>query len=367
MVFAVVTGGGTSGHVIPAQSIIELLRESGVDVAAIKYVGSRRGMETSLMSNSDVESVFLPISGLQRSLSPRSIMRNAALLWRLPRSLWLARRLIKKWQPRVVVSVGGYASEPVARAARRYGVPLVCVSYDRIAGLATRRQGRYATVCAVAFADTKLPRAVHTGAPVRAELRHLDRNAERDHARDELGIDRDAMCLTIVGGSLGSGVLNNAVTAIAAAVAHVGNVVIYHVCGVRNLEDEPPSVSSGVGYIRCGYETRMAQLYAATDVLIGRAGASTVAEIATVGIASVVVPWRGAAENHQELNAQWLADSHAAIVISEDDLSQSRGHDVIVDLLQNRAKREQLATHAFALGALHRGKTLLEVIQNAAR
>ena len=366
MVFAVVTGGGTSGHVIPAQSIIELLRESGIEVAAIKYVGSRRGMEMSLMSRSDVESVFLPISGLQRSLSAKSLLRNCALLWRLPWSLWLARQLVKKWQPRVVVSVGGYASAPMAVAAHRRGVPLVCVSYDRIAGLATRRQARHATVCAVAFADTELPRAVHTGAPVRAELRHLDRSAMRENARDELGIDRDALCLTIVGGSLGSGVLNNAVAGIATAVAHVENVVIYHVCGARNVNEKPPVMPSTVRYVRCGYENRMAQLYAATDVLIARAGASTVAEIATVGIAAVVVPWSGAADNHQERNAQWLADGNAAVVVAEHDLSQPIGHDVILNLLQNRPQREELAANAYALGALHRGKTLLEAIRNAA-
>ena len=131
MVYAVVTGGGTSGHVIPAMAILEGLLEAGHTANELRYVGSRRGIERSLMVSSDVAGEYLPISGLQRSLSPRGIARNLALPFRLVRSRLMARALIKRWQPHVVVSVGGYASEPMSAAAIAAGVPLVCVSYDR--------------------------------------------------------------------------------------------------------------------------------------------------------------------------------------------------------------------------------------------
>lgn len=367
MVFAVVTGGGTSGHVIPAQAILEALRENGVDASQLKYVGSRRGIEKSLMKSSEIESVFLPISGLQRSFGLRSLARNIALLWRLPQSRLLAGQLVRKWKPRVVVSVGGYASQPMASAARANKVPLVCVSYDRIAGLATKRQARYATVCAVAFDDTNLPRAVHTGAPVRAELRHLDVESRRVEARRTLDINPDARCVSIVGGSLGSGILNASVSDIATALAHLNNVVIFHVCGPRHVDDPMPHIPDNVRYIRTGYESRMADLYAATDVLVCRAGASTIAEIVTVGIASVVVPWSHAAENHQELNASWLSSHEAATVLTEEDFSSALGRSVIVELVENEQKRRAIAHHAYQLGALHRGKTLVQTIQNATR
>ena len=367
MVFAVVTGGGTSGHVIPAQAILEALQENGVSPERLKYVGSRRGVETTLMSSSEIGCEFLPISGLQRSLSVRSLARNLALLWRLPYSNLLARRLVKKWQPRVVVSVGGYASQPMSSAARRSGVPLVCVSYDRVAGLATRRQSRYAQVCAVAFSDTSLPNAQHTGAPVRAVLRHLDVRASRESARRALGIDPHALCVTIVGGSLGSGVLNNIVATLASACARLDNVVIYHLCGVRNENEPPAVVPPNVHYVRRGYEFRMAELYAATDVLIARAGASTVAEIATVGVASVLVPWSAAAEHHQELNARWLSENGGALVVSENEIGTSWGIQAVVELLENSTHRGEIAARAYELGAIHRGKSLVEVIENAAR
>jgi UDP-N-acetylglucosamine:LPS N-acetylglucosamine transferase len=365
MVRAVVTGGGTSGHVIPARAILEALLESGYHADEIKYVGSRRGVEKTLMQDAPWESHFLPISGLQRALNLRAQVKNISLVWRLGRSRVLAHRLMKKWRPQVVVSVGGYASQPMARAAKSFGVPLVCVSYDRIPGLATRRQSRYAKVCAVAFAETDLPRAVHTGAPVRRELRELKVAHQRSDARQRLGIAPHAKCLAIVGGSLGSGVLNSAVGEIARSSAVLNDVVLFHVCGPRNENDNPPVIPAGVTYIRRSYVSEMADLYAACDVLLARAGASTVAEIATVGIASVLVPWAGAADNHQLLNASWLSDQGAAILLTEDELSRPEGIQKIVDVVANEHTQKDLAASAYALGALHRGPSLVEVIQNA--
>ena len=365
MVRAVVTGGGTSGHVIPAQAILEALIESGCHPDEVKYVGSRRGIEKSLMKDAPWESQFLPISGLQRSLSIRSLMKNVSLIWRLGHSRVLAHRLMKKWQPEVVVSVGGYASQPIASASKSFGVPLVCVSYDRTPGLATRRQSRYAKVCTVAFADTGLPHAVHTGAPVRHQLRTLDVSSQRNGARERLGISPNAACLAIVGGSLGSGVLNAAVSDIAKFASGTGNIVIYHVCGPRNENESVPTIPEDVTYIRRGYVSEIADVYAACDVLVARAGASTVAEIATVGLAAVLVPWAGAVENHQLLNASWLSDQGAAVLMSEKELRSAEGVRKIVELLGNREAQKALAASAFAVGALHRGPSLVEVIQNA--
>lgn len=365
MVRAVVTGGGTSGHVIPAQAILEALIESGYHPNEVKYVGSRRGIENTLMKDAPWEVQFLPISGLQRSLNLRSLLRNASLVWRLGRSRVLAHRLMKKWKPQVVVSVGGYASQPMASAAKAFGVPLVCVSYDRIPGLATRRQSRYAQVCTVAFADTQLPRAVHTGAPVRHELRTLRIDLQREGARQRLGISPDAVCLAVVGGSLGSGVLNAAVVEIAQLVSGRSDVVIFHVCGPRNEAESEPVIPSDVTYIRRGYVSEMADLYSACDVLLARAGASTVAEIATVGVASILVPWAGAVDDHQLLNASWLSDQGAAVLILEDELHSPEGLQKIIELLGNREAQKALAVSAFAMGALHRGSSLVDAIENA--
>jgi len=367
MVYAVVTGGGTSGHVIPAIAILEGLVEAGHSPSELRYVGSRRGVEKSLLATSNIASEYLPISGLQRSFSPKGIARNVALPFRLVRSRMMARALMKKWQPTVVVSVGGYASEPMSAAALAAKVPLVCVSYDRTPGLATRRQAQRAAVSAVAFADSQLPRAIHTGAPVRSELRHLDVATRRVAARNELQIPVDAVVVTIVGGSLGSGVLNDMVPELLMSLSQSSqkNVFVFHVAGARNEGSFMPHESE-VGYRRVGYESRMADLYASTDVLISRAGASTIAEIATVGIAAVVVPWSGAADDHQTKNASWLADNGAAILCTEGQCSDGDLITSVLQLVENAEVRRNFAIKAREMGALHRSGALIQAIENAA-
>ena len=366
MVYAVVTGGGTSGHVIPAIAICELLTEAGHQVSDIRYVGSRRGVERELMKSTQIESEYLPISGLQRSWSFQGMTRNVVLPWRLLRSRVLARGLLKLWNPSVVVSVGGYASEPMSRAALASNVPLVCVSYDRTPGLATRRQAKLATISAVAFQGSSLPRSVLTGAPVRNQLRLLDVSTSRGSSRAALGIAPDAHMVAVMGGSLGSGVLNAMVADLLIGLSGTQSVV-YHICGQRFERDPMPHVPVGVQYIRVGYEDRMADVYSALDVLVSRAGASSVAEIATVGVAAVLVPWPDAADGHQELNARWLTDVGAGILMDDAACSDGRAVAEVTQLLANTQRISELAHSAYQLGALHRSNALVEAIEGAAR
>ena len=366
MVYAVVTGGGTSGHVIPAMAICELLVEAGHPVSEIRYVGSRRGVERELMQSSQIAAEYLPISGLQRSFTLRGMARNAMLPVRLLRSRVLARGLIKLWNPSVVVSVGGYASEPLSRAAIAADVPLVCVSYDRIPGLATRRQAKHAAISAVAFEGSSLPRSELTGAPVRKQLRGLKVAESRESARFSLGIDSNAHMVVVMGGSLGSGVLNRMVADLLLALAGT-NSVVYHICGQRFVRDQMPHVPVGLQYIRVGYEDRMADVYSALDVLVSRAGASSVAEIATVGVASILVPWPDAADAHQELNARWLTDLGAAILMDDAACADGRAVAEITQLLANQNRLSEMAHSAYQLGALHRSSALVDVIEGAAR
>ena len=365
MVYAVVTGGGTSGHVIPAIAICELLVEAGHPVSDIRYVGSRRGVERELLRSYEFAAEYLPISGLQRSLTIQGLTRNAMLPWRLLRSRVLARGLIKRWKPSVVISVGGYASEPMSRAALAADVPLVCVSYDRIPGLATRRQAQRATISAVAFEGSTLERSVLTGAPVRKQLRGLDVSASRESSRSSLGISPNARMVVVMGGSLGSGILNSMVTDLLRELSGTESVV-YHICGQRFERDPMPHVPAGVQYFRVGYEDRMADVYSALDVLVSRAGASSVAEIATVGVAAVLVPWPDAAENHQELNARWLTDSGAGILMDDAACADGRTVRQITQLLADRDRVSAMALTARQLGALHRSSALIDAIEGAA-
>jgi UDP-N-acetylglucosamine--N-acetylmuramyl-(pentapeptide) pyrophosphoryl-undecaprenol N-acetylglucosamine transferase len=373
MVFAVVTGGGTSGHVIPALAVLEALEDAGYSPEDLRYVGSQRGIETRLMKSSPVESHFLPISGLQRSFSLSKLMANAALPLRLFRSTSAAIRLIRQWNPKVVISLGGYASEPMARAARKQNIPLVCISYDRIPGLATKRQQRYAIACAVAFEDSDLERSEYTGAPVRRSIRSLNRAHRRADARRVLDIASHAKVVTVVGGSLGSGLLNNAIPGVLHEIVQcnlddivLDGTVVLHICGERFLNEPIPDVPTGVTYRRFGYVDQMSDFYAVTDVLVCRAGASTVAEIATVGLSSIIVPWKDAADNHQELNARWLSDAGAAIMLTESQVSSGLLGVEVTQLLSNEKSRIELEKKALDLGSVHRSNRLVELIQRVA-
>ncbi len=364
MVYAVVTGGGTSGHVIPAIAICELLVEAGHPISDIRYVGSRRGVERELMQSTQISSEYLPISGLQRSWNFQGVARNALLPWRLLWSRILARGLVKLWSPSVVVSVGGYASEPMARAALAADVPLVCISYDRIPGLATRRQAKQAAISAVAFEGSDLPRSILTGAPVRKQLRGLAVSTSRESSRSALGIRSDARMVVVMGGSLGSGVLNAMVADLLRSLAGTQSVV-YHICGQRFERDPMPHIPAGVQYVRVGYEDRMADVYSALDVLVSRAGASSVAEIATVGVAAILVPWPDAADGHQELNARWLTDAGAGILMDDGACVDGRAVAEVTQLLADPDRVSVMAHTAYQLGALHRSSALVDAIEGA--
>jgi UDP-N-acetylglucosamine--N-acetylmuramyl-(pentapeptide) pyrophosphoryl-undecaprenol N-acetylglucosamine transferase len=172
--------------------------------------------------------------------------------------------------------------------------------------------------------------------------------------------------VVVMGGSLGSGVLNSMVADLLIGLSGTQSVV-YHICGQRFERDSMPHVPFGVQYIRVGYEDRMADVYSALDVLVSRAGASSVAEIATVGVAAVLVPWPDAADGHQELNARWLTDAEAAVLVDDAACSDGRAVAEVTQLLANTKRRSELAHSAYELGALHRSNALVTAIEGAAR
>lgn len=362
--FAVVTGGGTAGHVLPALAIADALVAAGHPRASLHYVGTSRGVETRLVPAAGLDHTFYDVVGLQRSLSRRNLM----FLPRLVASTWKARRLLGRLRPRVVVNVGGYASFPATFAARLRGIPTVIVSYDRRPGLVSRLLARRATACAVAFPGSSLPRAEHTGAPVRHELIELDRDAQRAAARDALGLPHDRFVLAVMCGSLGARDVNDVVDGAVERWATRRDLCVYHVVGDRFVESAAPARdgAEGIMYRVIGYEDRMPLLYAAADLLLTRAGAGTIAELATVGAPAIVVPWPGAAENHQLDNAKTLADIDAAILVEQPDLTVDRLVGEVERLMASPQTLRALAQSAREAGAMHRSGALVGLIERVA-
>ncbi len=362
--FAVITGGGTSGHVLPALAIADGLVAQGHRPDEIVYIGAKRGIETRLVPPTPYPHHFLDVVGLQRRLA----LSNLAFPFKLLRAIVAASSLLRRLRPAVVVSVGGYASFPATFAARLRRIPIVVVSYDRIPGLATRVSARFATACAVAFEGSALRRARFTGAPVRRDLIVLDRGRERGAARSVLQLPDDRFVVAVFGGSLGSKVLNEAVAGMVELLVDRVDIAVWHVVGDRFLAGaaNERSGQQGIMYTVIGYEDHMVQVYAAADLMITRAGASTIAELATVGMPAVIVPWAGSADDHQSDNARILGSVEAAVVVPESELSARVLADLVVGYIGDPSALSALAAAAFAAGEAHRSGRLTTLIENTA-
>jgi UDP-N-acetylglucosamine:LPS N-acetylglucosamine transferase len=361
---AVVTGGGTAGHVLPALAVAESLVAAGHDPATIRYVGAQRGIETDLLPETPFPHTFHDVVGLQRSLS----RRNLGFVPKMVRSTRAAIAEFREDRPRVVVSVGGYASMPSVFAARRLRIPVVVVSYDHTPGRASRLSARRAAACAVAFDDSPLPRATMTGAPVRQSILDVDRVRDRTAAREALGLPQDRFVVAVMGGSQGSGALNTAITRYLDEHAHDAGLAVRHVVGERFVEDLRASRSDlppdGALHQILGYERDMPLVYTAADLIVGRGGASTVHEVAVTGSPAILVPWAASADDHQTENVAWLSRNGGAVLLPEADLA--RLGTEIDRLRSDDVARAGLGSAAGTLGERHRSGALAALIDRVA-
>jgi UDP-N-acetylglucosamine:LPS N-acetylglucosamine transferase len=362
--FAVVTGGGTAGHVLPALAVADGLVASGHAPEEVWYVGAQRGLEARLLPPTPYGHTLLDVVGFQRSLS----RRNLAFVPKMLRARREATALLRRLQPKVVVSVGGYASMPSVFAAQKLDIPVVVVSYDKRPGRASQLAARKAAACATAFPDSPLPRARLTGAPLRRQIVEVDRARDRDEARAALGLPLDRFVVAVTGGSQGSGALNAAVAGLVASRADDSGLAVRHVVGERFLGSAgvPRPGSDGILYQVIGYEDQMPAVYAAADLLVGRGGASTVCEAAATGIPAILVPWSGAAEDHQTENVRWLSDGGAAVLLPEGELDAARLESEISRVRNDPAALAALAAAAYEKGALHRSGKLVDLVEEVA-
>jgi UDP-N-acetylglucosamine--N-acetylmuramyl-(pentapeptide) pyrophosphoryl-undecaprenol N-acetylglucosamine transferase len=321
--WAIVAGGGTAGHVTPAIAIGHALVAAGVAPADVQFVGSARGIESRLVPAAGFSVTLLPGRGIERRISLANIAAIVGLVVAVVRGI----AIVAARRPSVVVSVGGYASVPCAIGAVLLRVPLVLAEQNARPGAANRLMARFARASAVSFPDTPLPRAVVTGNPVRPEILSVDRARDRQAARGALGLPVDRWVIAVVGGSLGARRLNETVAAVVEKWADRSDLAIRHVVGARDwaaVSAFPAAPANGILWQRVHYEDRMELLYAAADVAVCRAGASTVFELAAVQLPAVLVPYPYATDDHQTANAQALAAAGGAAVVPDAELDADR-------------------------------------------
>ncbi len=363
----VIAGGGTAGHVLPALAVARALVVRGHPPGDIRFVGSSRGLEARLVPQAGFPITLLPGRGVARRLTPTNIGAVLGLSLATVRAL----RLVARWRPAVVLSVGGYASVPCAAAAVLLGVPLVLHDQNAVPGLANRLAGRFARASAVSFEATALPRAVVTGNPVRAEVLAADRTpAGRRAAREALGLPATGLVLAVFGGSLGARRINEAVVDLVRAWSPGTELTVYHVVGARDWGSrdwESPASESGPDYRAVEYEERMPLVLAAADLALCRAGGTSVAELAAVGLPSVLVPLPSAPGDHQTANAGALVQAGAAVMVADRALSADRLAAELEPLLRDPGRIEAMSKAALGFARPDAAERVAALLERHAR
>lgn len=347
--FAVITGGGTGGHVVPAIAIGRALVARGHAPESVHFVGSQRGIETRLVPEAGFSLTVLPGRGIQRRLTLENIPAAAGM----GRAVAQATALLRRERPRVVISVGGYASLACAMAAVTLRIPLVLQEQNAAPGAANRLVGRFARACAVSYPGTPLPRARVTGNPVRPEVLAVERSTGAAEARAALGLPADRRVLGVFGGSLGALRINRALLGALPAWAPRDDLAIHHVVGERDWElvsAETPSLEGGLHYQAVRYEDRLPLLYAAADLFVCRAGGNTVAELAAVGAPAILVPLPGAPADHQTANGRVFADAGAAVLVRDAELDGEKLRAEVDGLIDDAGRLDAMAAAATSLG-----------------
>jgi len=360
--YALVAGGGTAGHLQPAIAIAEALVDLGHDRSTIEFVGSERGQDASTLAGRGFPVTLLPGRGIVRSLAPRVLVANARSAYELLVAAVRAVSVVGAARPRVVVAVGGYASLAGSIGAVVHRVPLVLVNVDAVPGAANRVLGRFAAASAVGWEGNPLPRAVVTGTPVRPAISAVVRTPEaRQAARAELGMATDRQVVVVFGGSLGARQINRAVDGLVERWRGRQDLVIYHIVGRRDWGaysddgavdriDRTGPAGGGLDLVRVAYEERMPLVYAAADLVVSRAGAMTVAELAVAGVPSVLVPLPGAPGDHQTENARVLERVGAAVLLPDPACTPTGLAGAVEELLLDPDHLEEMGRAARSIG-----------------
>lgn len=347
-------GGGTAGHVNPLLAVADGLRaRDGGDTVLV--LGTAEGLESRLVPERGYELLIV-----DKVPFPRRPNRAAlAFPARFSRAVKTVRRYIREHGVDVVLGVGGYAAAPAYVAARREGVPYVVHEANARPGLANVLGARRAAGVGVAFPGTPLTGAEVVGMPLRPEIAQLDRAARRAEALAFFGLAEDRPVLLVFGGSLGAKRINEAVSGAWRDIVDAGWQVL-HAAGERAAE-----VTGGAeGYVVVRYLDRMDLAFAAADVVLSRAGASTVSEISALGIPAVYVPY-AVGNGEQRLNAAADVEAGAAILVDDAELTPDRIRTELVPLLRDPARLDAMRAAAAGTGTREGTEHVIAMLDRA--
>ena len=360
----VLAGGGSAGHVSPLLSTADALRRLAPDVG-LSALGTSEGLESRLVPAAGLAFTVVPKVPLPR----RPTLDLLRVPGRLLSAVRSAGRHLEEVNASVVVGFGGYVTVPAYLAARRRGIPIVVHEANVRAGIANRLGARWARVVAVTV-PTGLPREQVVGLPLRREITVLagdpDRPAARAAARAHLGLRPDGPVLLVTGGSLGARRLNQAVAGAAQALV-AGGVQVLHVTGDRNAEDVAAALGPPPdGYHLVPYLEGMQNAYAASDLVLCRAGMNTCAELAVVGLPAVYVPLP-IGNGEQALNARPTVEAGGGLLVADDEVDTDYVLSTVLPLLLDADRLTAMADAARALAHPHADDDLAALVLGAAR
>ena len=363
---AIVSGGGTGGHIFPAISIADKLREVNPGTE-ILFVGAEGRMEMEKVPAAGYRIVGLPIVGLQRQLNWKNVKNDLQVPFKLISSIHKAGKVIKEFKPDIVVGVGGYASAPLLWKAGRMGIPTLIQEQNGFAGLTNKLLAKRAGSICVAYEGMERffpkDKIVLSGNPIRSEMRPFTEEFKAEGIRF-YGFTPGKKHILIVGGSLGSRTLNESMKKwIEAGMPGGDDVEVLWQCG-RYYKKSIDSFMEGrdiKGITHSDFIARMDLAYAAADVIISRSGASSVSEICACAKASVLVPSPNVAEDHQTHNAMALVSKGAALMVRDADAPEKL-METALELVHDGERIAKIENNAAALAKLDAAQTIIDEI-----
>ncbi len=343
----IVSGGGTGGHIFPAISIANALKEIQPDVE-ILFVGAEGKMEMEKVPNAGYKIVGLPVAGFQRKLS----LKTFTFFWKLFKSMMKARKVLKDFKPDALVGVGGYASGPMLKTAQKKGIPTLIQEQNSYAGVTNRLLAKKAKAICVAYEgmDKYFPadKIIMTGNPVRQDLVNLE--SKKEEAHKYFNVPEGQKVILVLGGSLGAKTLNRSLMGYMKEIGEQQDITLiwqtgklYHADIKKELEGFDAKNVRLYDFI-----TRMDLAFSISDLIVSRAGAGTISELCLVGKPTILIPSPNVTEDHQTKNAQALVKKNAAVMI--DDLGAPKELVVVAfELLKNAEKSAELSMNILAL------------------
>jgi UDP-N-acetylglucosamine--N-acetylmuramyl-(pentapeptide) pyrophosphoryl-undecaprenol N-acetylglucosamine transferase len=338
-----ISGGGTGGHIFPALSIANGIKERRPD-ANILFVGAENRMEMEKVPAAGYKIVGLPVSGFDR----KHLLRNVKVVARLLKSMHLAKKILRDFKPDIAIGVGGYASGPMLKEAQKKGIPTLIQEQNSYAGVTNKLLAQKANAICVAYEGMErffpADKILVTGNPVRQNI--LNCTLTPQQARQKFGLDPDRRTILVVGGSLGARTVNNCIAAALDTIKADPEVQliwqtgkIYDEQARATMQEKQPG-----NVVQQAFVSNMDEAYRAADLVVSRAGASSISELQLLGKASLLVPSPNVAEDHQTKNAMALVDHGAAVMVRDAEAADKLMPEAL-SLVKDDAKLQKLSAN----------------------